>query len=96
MANTTTRRARKKVPSNETAEEKFTRLVNARGNKLKHQLKLLRNLSTSYAYKIDPILTATWLAKFDEEFTALKGAWEASLTKSKPKVAEETSAEKTS
>jgi len=94
MANTTTRRARKKVDPNETAEEKFTRLVNARGNKLEHQLKLLRNLSTSYAYKIDPVLVATWLAKFEKEFAALKLSWEASLVKNKPKVLEETPTEK--
>lgn len=84
MAGTTakaTRRPRTKVDPNETPEDKFARLANIRGGKLVHLMKLLKNLSTSYAYKMDSAVAQKWLGEFQESFNELKSSWEGSLNK---------------
>jgi hypothetical protein len=59
----------------QTAEEKFIRLANKRGEKFKHQCKLLRNLATSYAYTINPALAEELLAVFSAELDTVRVAW---------------------
>jgi hypothetical protein len=59
----------------QTAEEKFIRLANKRGEKFKHQCKLLRNLATSYAYTINPALAEELLAVFSAELETVRVAW---------------------
>jgi len=64
-----------KVDPNETKEAKFRRLASTRGEKRIHQMKLLRNLGTSYAYKLDPDLAEELLIKFDKHMTELRETW---------------------
>ena len=59
----------------QTAEEKFVRLANKRGEKFKHQCKLLRNLATSYAYTIEPQLAEQLLEMFAAELETVRNAW---------------------
>jgi hypothetical protein len=77
----TTRRPRIKVDPNETPESKFIRLANVRGEKFNHLMKLLKNLGTSYAYKMDVTLAKKLLAEFEGSFNELKLSWEATITK---------------
>jgi len=71
------------------SEVKFTRLSNTRGEKLVHLMKLLKNLSTSYAYKMDTELARTWLNSFQKSFDELKNSWEESINKVNSGEAEE-------
>jgi len=87
----TTRRPRTKVDPNETPENKFIRLANTRGEKLVHLMKLLKNLSTSYAYKMDSALAQRLLQEFQDSFSNLKNSWEDAIVKrSKPESTEAT------
>ena len=65
----------------QSAEEKFVRLANARGEKFKHQCKLLRNLATSYAYTIDPDLAEELLEMFTAELETVRVAWANGIAK---------------
>ena len=65
----------------QTAEEKFIRLANKRGEKFKHQCKLLRNLATSYAYTIDPDLAGELLEMFSVELETVRTAWAEEIAK---------------
>ena len=65
----------------QTAEEKFVRLANKRGEKFKHQCKLLRNLATSYAYTIDPVLAEELLEVFSAELETVRVAWANEIAK---------------
>ena len=76
MSNTTTRRPKQsKVDPNETREEKFIRLAKSRSTKLLHQIELLDNLGSSYAYKVNPELAEELLAEFDKALESLKNRW---------------------
>jgi len=66
---------------NQTAEEKFVRLAIKRGEKFKHQCKLLRNLATSYAYTIEPELAEELLEMFSVELETVRVAWADEITK---------------
>ena len=65
----------------QTAEEKFVRLAIKRGEKFKHQCKLLRNLATSYAYTIDPTLAEELLEGFSAELETVRAAWAEEIEK---------------
>lgn len=65
----------------QTAEEKFIRLANKRGEKFKHQCKLLRNLATSYAYTINPALAEELLEMFSAELETVRVAWTNEIAK---------------
>jgi len=78
---TTTRKPKTKVDSNETPEQRFIRLTNARGDKLVHQMKLLKNLATSYAYKVNPELAESKLLEFKDKLEALEITWTEAIEK---------------
>ena len=65
----------------QTAEEKFVRLAIKRGERFKHQCKLLRNLATSYAYTIDPELAEELLGMFSAELETVRVAWADEIAK---------------
>lgn len=65
----------------QTAEEKFVRLAIKRGERFKHQCKLLRNLATSYAYTIDPELAEELLESFSAELETVRVAWAEEIAK---------------
>lgn len=65
----------------QTAEEKFVRLAIKRGERFKHQCKLLRNLATSYAYTIDPELAEELLEMFSAELETVRVAWADEIAK---------------
>lgn len=76
MSNTTTRRPKQsKVDPNESREEKFIRLAKSRSKKLLHQIELLDNLGSSYAYKVNPELAEELLAEFDKALEGLRARW---------------------
>lgn len=83
MAGTKTRRPRTKVDPNETPEDKFIRLANQRGEKLLHTMKLLRNLASSYAYKVNLDLAQEWADKFQNTFDETQTAWIDAINKVK-------------
>lgn len=72
-----------KVDPNESRTERFVRLSQSRGEKLIHQLKLLNNLGTSYAYRVDPELAEELLEQFETELASLKTTWTSAINKLK-------------
>ena len=84
MAETTTRRAKKsKVDPNESREQKFVRLARTRGDKLVHQINLLSNLGTSYAYEINSDLAEELMGQFEETLNSLKQQWQKAIDRSR-------------
>jgi len=81
MSDTAVRKPKTKVDPNETPEQRYIRLAESRGEKLIHQMKLLKNLGKSYAYKIDSELAEELLVKFDESLDALKAQWQTAIQK---------------
>lgn len=79
----------------QTAEEKFIRLAHARGEKFKHQCKLLRNLATSYAYTINPELAEELLDVFSAELEKVRVEWTKEIEKVNRKTASPDEAEAT-
>lgn len=76
MSNTTTRRPKQsKVDPNESREEKFIRLAKTRSKKLLHQIELLDNLGSSYAYKVNPELAEELISEFEKAIEGLKSRW---------------------
>lgn len=84
MSETTTRRAKKsKVDPNESREQKFVRLAQTRGKKLIHQIDLLSNLGSSYAYEVSPELAEELLGQFEESLDNLKQQWQKAIDRAK-------------
>lgn len=79
MSETTKSAKKSKVDPNESKDAKFRRLASTRGDKLIHQMKLLRNLGTSYAYRMDPDLAEELLVKFDKHVSDLRDTWVAKI-----------------
>ena len=69
-----------KVDPNEPKDAKFRRLASTRGDKLIHQMKLLKNLGTSYAYRMDADLAEELLNKFDKHVSDLRDTWVTKIT----------------
>ena len=64
-----------------TPEEKFIRLANKRTEKFDHQCKLLRNLATSYAYKMNHELANDLLVHYTKELETVRVTWLAEMEK---------------
>ena len=80
MSDTVKSAKKAKVDPNEPKDAKFRRLASTRGDKLIHQMKLLKNLGTSYAYRMDPDLAEELLNKFDKQVSDLRDTWVAKIT----------------
>lgn len=76
------------MTTDQSPQEKFVRLANARGDKFVHICKLLRNLGDSYAYTIEPELAEELLAKFDEKLQEVRLSWARESQKVRAKQAE--------
>lgn len=84
MSETTARRAKKsKVDPNENREQKFVRLARTRGEKLIHQIDLLSNLGSSYAYEVSPELAEELLGKFDGALENLRAQWRKAIDRAR-------------
>lgn len=80
MSETVKSAKKAKVDPNEPKDAKFRRLASTRGDKLIHQMKLLKNLGTSYAYRMDPDLAEELLNKFDKHVSDLRDTWVTKIT----------------
>jgi len=79
MSDTVKSAKKAKVDPNEPKDARFRRLASARGDKLIHQMKLLKNLGTSYAYRLDPDVAEELLSKFDKHVNDLRDTWVAKI-----------------
>jgi len=65
----------------QTPAEKFIRLGHKRGEKFKHQCKLLTNLATSYAYTMNQELAEDLMEMFVSELDLVREEWSSKLDK---------------
>jgi len=63
------------IVQKESKEEKFVRLAEKRGAKLLYQVKLLENLGSSAAYKVDEETAKKLLIEFEARLRSLKQKW---------------------
>ena len=63
------------VVEKESKQEKFKRLAEKRGAKLLYQVKLLENLGSSAAYKVDEETAKNLLLQFEARLQSLKSKW---------------------